>query len=382
MKIVYCIPSTYNSGGMEKVLSVKTNYLADIKNFDITIITTSQHKYKSFFPFSHKIKFIDLGINYDDITGLSYFNKWKYLRKKKKLHKVLLGKVLNEVKADIVISMFTHETSFLYKINDGSKKILELHFSKKFRQYNDKYNNTSFLKKIISCYLNFRDFQSAKHYDKFIVLTNEDKKEWKNFNNIEVISNPISFDCKEVINNNSNEIIAAGRLCPQKGFDLLIEIWAKIAKDLRDKWHLTIYGSGPDHDKLQDKISEYKLNDCTSIHPAVKDIETVYNNSSIFCFTSRYEGFGLSLLEAMAHGLPCITFNCPCGPSEIIDNNHSGILINSFDTDEFSSKLTKLMSDPELRTRLGHNAYTSTNANYNINNIMSKWLTLFSDITK
>lgn len=382
MKIVYCIPSTYNSGGMERVLSVKTNYLADIKNFDITIITTSQHNYKPFFPFSHKIKLIDLGINYDDITGLSYFKKWTYLRKKKKLHKALLVKVLNEIKADIVISMFTHETTFLYKINDGSKKILELHFSKKFRQYNDKYNNTGILKKIISCYLNFRDFQSAKQYDKFIVLTNEDKKEWKNFKNIEVISNPIFFDCKEVINNNSNEIIAVGRLCPQKGFDLLIKIWAKIEKGLRDKWHLTIYGSGPDYDKLQDKINRYKLNDSISIHPATKDIESVYNNSSIFCFTSRYEGFGLSLLEAMAHGLPCISFNCPCGPSEIIDNNHSGILINSFDTDEFSSKLTKLMSDSELRARLGHNAYTSINANYNINNIMSKWLTLFSDITK
>ena len=382
MKIVYCIPACYNSGGMERVLATKANYLAEKSGYEVTIITTGQKGKEPYFHFSPKIRLIDLGINYDDIEGLPIYKKWTCLKDKKKLHKQKLGKVLLDIRANIVISMFTHETSFLYKIKDGSIKILELHFSKHFRDLHNKYNHANILKRCIGKILNQRDFNSAKKYDRFVVLTHEDKKAWKGFSNIEVISNPIPFVADEPADSLSKNIIAIGRLCPQKGFDLLIDIWSKVDESLRQQWHLTIYGSGPDYDTLMQSIEQHKLKESISICNPVKDIIAVYKKSSIMCFTSRYEGFGMALTEAMSCGVACISFNCPCGPSEIILDNYTGRLIQAFDTNDFAAKLTDLMQDENKRSELGKNAFHFIRESYNIDTIMNKWLNLFSKITQ
>ncbi|HIZ85035.1 MAG TPA: glycosyltransferase family 4 protein [Candidatus Coprenecus stercoravium] len=379
MKIVYCIPSCHNSGGMERVLSVKANYLAQCH--DITIITTSQHNKEPYFTFSSNIKLIDLDINYDDLENLSPYKKIFYLSKKKALHKKRLKTVLHSIKADIVVSLFTHEISFLYKIKDGSSKLLELHFSKYFRNLDDKYNNANILKKTISRLLNYRDFNLTKKYNKFIVLTQEDKLDWKGLKNIDVIPNPISFSSNIKTDYHSKEVIAAGRLCPQKGFDLMIKIWSKLNKDIQEQWHLTIYGSGPDEKLLQELIYSYNLEKNITLHAPVKNITHEYLNSSIFCFTSRYEGFGMTLAEAMSCGLACISFDCPCGPSEIIDHQN-GILIKSFDINSFVSKLEQLMQDESLRKNIGEKAYYSIRSQFSLEKIMQKWLNVFNDLKK
>ncbi len=118
MKIIYCIPAIHNSGGMERVLSLKANYLADEVGWDVTIITTCQHGKARYYDFSDKIRFIDLGINYDEAFSLPAFTKIRAVAKKKRLHRKLLATTLTELRPDIVVSMFTHETSFLHKIKD------------------------------------------------------------------------------------------------------------------------------------------------------------------------------------------------------------------------------------------------------------------------
>ena len=382
MKIVYCIPSCYNSGGMERVLSVKANYLADKMNYEIVIVTTGQGNRKPYFDHSSKIQFVDLDVNYNEIETLPIYRKWFILKDKRILHKKRLKDLLYKIKADIVVSMFTHETSFLYKIKDGSFKILELHFSKHFRDLHNKYNHASLFIKIIGKVLNYRDFLAAKKYDKFVVLTEEDKRNWKGFSNIEAISNPIFFVADEKADYHSHQVIAVGRLCAQKGFDFLIPIWASIDVVLREQWHLTIYGSGPDYNKLINLIEHFQLSDSVTIHQPIKDIKTVYKESSILCFTSRYEGFGLALMEAMSCGLACISFDCPCGPSEIISDNRNGILVQSFDTKTFAVRLMDLMHNELKRKALGENAYSSIRHLYSEDVIMQKWVTLFSQLAK
>lgn len=378
MKIVYCIPSCYNSGGMERVLSIKANYLAS-HNYDITIITTSQHSKKPYFPLSSAIRLIDLEINYDQIEKLPLYKKILPLKNKKSLHKKRLQEALENIKADIVISMFTHEVSFLCKIKDGSTKILELHFSKHFRELDDKYNKATFLKKLSSKILNLRDFHAAKKYDKFVVLTKEDKEDWGKLSNITVIQNPIPFNHNNRTNLHSKNAIAVGRLCSQKGFDMLVEIWSKIDSEIRSQWHLTIFGAGPDEQKLRNLIFKYKLAESISIHAPVKNIEDEYLKCSIMCFTSRYEGFGMSLFEAMSCGLACISFNCPCGPSEII-NKKNGKLINAFDTATYASELTELMLNEDLRKNLGTNAIVDIHEKLAIDVVMQKWINLFNTL--
>lgn len=133
MKIVYCIQSAYNSGGMERMLSIKANYMCDKLGHDVYVITTDQKGRKNFYEFSDKIKFIDLSIGYSELEGKSLLKKVFLYRGKRRRHYDELCRVLRELHADVAISMFGREISFLWKISDGSKKVLELHFAKYVR---------------------------------------------------------------------------------------------------------------------------------------------------------------------------------------------------------------------------------------------------------
>ena len=188
MKIIYCIHGTFNSGGMEKIIINKANYLVE-KGFEVFIITTEQKNRESFFNINDNIKCYDLDINYGDENNTSFLKKFISFQRKQKLHKERLEKILNKIKADIVISTFGNEVNFLYAIKDGSKKLLEIHFSKFFRKQLQRHGIWSFVDK----YRSHIDSIKARKYDKFVVLTNEDKGYWKEIKNVTVIPNFISL---------------------------------------------------------------------------------------------------------------------------------------------------------------------------------------------
>lgn len=382
MKVVYCIPGTFNSGGMERVLAQKANYLADILEWEVTIITSSQKGRQPFYNFSRRIRMIDLGINYDDIQILPLIRRIRQRIKANKLHKQKLKNVLLSLKPDFTISMFTHEMSFLYKIKDGSKKILELHFSKNFRDLDAISNGRPMLYRYINRVLDFTNRLDINYYDKFVVLTHRDAQDWgEHYKNIQVISNPCSFSPSERTDSNSKKALAMGRLCAQKGFDILIEAWNRLPKELRSTWHLDIVGSGPDEQIIRNRISEYRLDEYVSVIPARKDVENLYLSHSIFAFPSRYEGFGLALLEAMSFGLAPIANNCPCGPSEIIENGVNGFLIDEIGSSiDFSDRLKKIMQDHELRNEMGRKSQNLISTKFSTAVIMSQWVKLFNEL--
>lgn len=383
MKIVYCIPSTYNSGGMERVLCQKANYISDILGYDVTIITSSQKGRNPFYSISKQIKQIDLGIDYESIMSLPLHKRIIARIKAKKTHKILLRKTLLDIKPDITISMFTHEMSFLPYINDGSKKVLELHFSKNFRKLDAQSNNRSLAIRTINTLLDIKERRHIKQYDKFIVLSDKDAEDWgKQYKNIYTIPNPTCFKVSKVVQSKEKRILAVGRLCRQKGFDILIDIWAQISNESKKGWQLDIIGTGPDKDMLQNRINQYKLEDSVKLIANTKEIQKEYNSHSIFCFTSRYEGFGLSLAEAMSFGMAAISFDCPCGPSELIENNKSGYLINSEDVESFAEKLEFLMNNEAERITLGKQASKRIADNYSESVIMTKWEILFKELAK
>lgn len=382
MKIVYCIPSCYNSGGMERVLSLKANYLADKVGYEVYIVTTGQKGKEPYYSMSDKIKFIDLGINYDEIESLPIYIKFYYKLLKQHNHRKKLEKTLFQLKADIVISMFTHEMSFLYKIKDGSAKVLEIHFSKQFRTLHNYYNHVGLLTKVLGFYLNYRDCVAAKKYDRFVVLTQEDKLSWKGFSNIKVIYNPMTFEPQSVSDYKAKSVIAVGRLCAQKGFDMLIDIWSRIDPILRKSWTLSIYGSGPDYDLLNKQINDLDLSREIKLCSPTNDIANVYKHSSILCFTSRYEGFSMALIESFSFGITTVSFDCPCGPSDIIENGVNGFLIKSFDCDSFALKLSELMKDENKRKEIGEKAFETAQNKFRIEVIMQQWVNLFLALKK
>ncbi|MCH5229165.1 MAG: glycosyltransferase family 4 protein [Muribaculaceae bacterium] len=380
MKIVYCIPSTYNSGGMERILSLKTSYLADKLGHDVTVVTTEQNGRPSFFPFSKKVKFIDLAINYRQYSS----NKFKEIVSYPILqykHKRKLKKLLADLKPEVTVSMFQEEAGFLPKIKDGSKKLIESHFSKNYRH---QFHNKG-LKKILNDYKAFKDDYLIRRYDKFITLTHEDKEDWKYKDNIEVIPNPVTLSSLDTIKyrepvSDFKNILVVGRFHFQKGFDKLIEIWKRIEPKYPE-WTLTIIGNQDNKGYvkyIKDLIERYNLKNIILKEPS-EDISKEYDNSTFLALTSNYEGMPLTLIEGMSRGLPLISFACKCGPRDIIKDSFNGFLIPPGNINLFAKKMELLIKNPELLNSMSENALNESKK-YNVEKIMTQWNDTFKDI--
>ena len=373
MKLLYTILGTYNSGGMERVLANKANYLAR-HGYEITIVTTDQKNRKPYFKLDPSIRLIDLGINYTDDLGKGFISRGISFLKKNIEHKRKLKKLLFQIKPDITVSMFDNDASFIPDINDGSKKVLEIHFSRFKRiQYGRKG-----IWKLIDNYRSKADLKTVKRFDRFVVLTEEDKGYWGELPNIQVIQNANSFESDLKAKLENKQVLAIGRFDYQKGFDDLIEIWSKVYEKYPN-WRLNIFGHGPLKEKYEYLIRSLKLQDVVSLHPPTSDIKSVYLEHSILAMTSRYEGLPMVLLEAQVCGLPMVSYTCKCGPKDIITSGENGYLIREGNNDEFAERLIQLMEDAYFRKELGKAAALNS-VNYQEQHIMAQWMTLFTDL--
>jgi len=370
MKLLYCIAGTYNSGGMERVLTNKANYLVR-HGYEVVIVTTDQRGRPPFFQLDPTIRCIDLNINYEENNGKSLLNKLVKYPFKQHLHKLRLERLLEQEHPDITISMYCNEATLLPKMKDGSKKVLEIHFSKfKRLQYGRKG-----LWRVVDWWRSRMDERLVRRYDKFVVLTEEDKGYWGDLPNIEVIPNARSFittQCADLI---AKRVLAIGRYSHQKGFERLIEAWKPIAQKWPD-WHLEIIGNGEERIALKRQINNLQLTPYIQLKEPTNLIETCYLNSSILALSSRYEGLPMVLIEAQTFGLPIVAFACKCGPKDVIKQGKTGILVREGDIAGLSKALEDLISDDNLRIQMGHEAKLAS-ARYDENNIMKRWITLF-----
>lgn len=357
---------------MERVLSNKVNYLIN-HGYDIYIITTDQKKRPVFFDFSDKVKFIDLGINYENNSKYNILKKILLQYKKLKKHRKLLENTLKEISPDITISMFGMEIVFLYKLTNGGKKIAEFHFSKKYKIIENKNLLVQIFQK-----LRLKKWEKLiVRYDKFVTLTKKDLFNWGYPPNGTYIPNAIP---EKMIKNGKElktqkTISAAGRLTYQKGFDLLIKAWHLVHK-IHPDWKLEIYGTGDDADELISLIQFYGLDNVVSLKGNVIDLQFHLQKSDFFIMSSRYEGLPMVLLEAMAAGLPCISFDCDCGPSDIITNGINGLLVNNGDIDGLASAINKMIENPLLIQKMKQSLPEKLKF-FSEEYIMDKWISLF-----
>lgn len=377
MKIIYCMRATYNPGGMERVLLNKVRYLVERVGLEVTVVTTDQKGRAPFYPFPKEVRMIDLGINYADDNDKIVFKKIAGYLWRKRLHKARLTALLNEERPDIVVSLYPSESSFIPDIKDGSKKVLELHFCKFFRiQYGRKG-----ILGIIDRWRTKQDEKLVRKFDRFVVLTNEDKGYWATDNAV-TIPNAALRTAMGVSCLSQKRIIAVGRLDYQKGFDRLLEAWNLIAKDNKHSdWVLDIFGQGEWHDMLQGIIDKYNISDNTHLNPPTNNIMEEYANSSFIVMSSNYEGFGMVLVEAMSCGVPAVAFDCKCGPRDIISNGHNGLLVADGDIQGLANAMRQLMDDDALRHRMGQEARKVVDT-YSEERIMGQWVDLFSSLVE
>lgn len=371
MKILYNIAGTRHSGGMERVLTNKANWLAR-HGYAVTIVTTDQHGEPPFFALDDKVQQIDLGIGYEDNNGKGLLNKLVHYPGKQRRHKKRLTQILKREKPDICISMFCNEVSFITKLRDGSKKVLEIHFSKKKRlQYGRKG-----LWRIADKLRSINDERLVRKFRHFIVLTEEDKTLWGSLPNIRVIPNANTFTPKLTSSLDEKKVIAVGRYTHQKGFERLIKAWAIVHKTNPD-WKLEIIGDGEERQMLLQFIFDLGLSDCISLKPFTADMNSVYLGASIIAMSSRYEGLPMTLIESQAYGIPAVSFDCQCGPKDIINDGANGFLVPEGDCTSLANRLCQLIEDENLRKQMGAAAKLASKR-YDEEAIMNQWEELFN----
>lgn len=376
-KIVYCTPSLYMAGGVERVLTLKANYFADVYGYDITIVTTDGEEKENYFPLSSKVKVVNLCINFDEMWHHSFLKRLSLYIPKERLFKKKLTEELTRLKPDITISLLRREINFLTDINDGSKKIGEIHINRAhYRNFTP--NRTNPFKVLFAKYWMYGLVKKIKSLDRFIVLTEYDRQAWQDIPRVDVIPNPLPFYPKLGDLPRRKRIIAVGRYFDEKGYDMLLRAWAIVEKECKE-WEMDIYGDGNKsyYEKLSSSLDldkkRFRLND------SVSNVQNEYLDSSLFVCTSRFEGFGMGIIEAMACGLPVVAFDCLWGPRSIIANGEDGILVENGNVRKFAEAILYLIDNSSKLQKMSEIARKNV-WRFNIEGIALKWKKIFDEV--
>ncbi len=381
MKLLYILGNLINKAGVERIMTQKINYLAETGH-DISLLTTDQNNQPLSFPISKNVHYLSVNAPIPSRTDYSFF-KWLSLfyNARSVFAKVINSVVMEELPDIIICTTYSFDVlDLLTRIchKKRIKLIIESHIqlTNVFMQPRLAYNS------ILSFYGKIHDHYILHHIRKasmLVCLTNEDMKSWKKLliENVCVVPNMITIRPPKTINYSVKRIIAVGRYSEQKGFDMLIKAWGKLSPKFKD-WHLYIFGN-EDRAPYEEMAKTEKCQDTCHCMPVTEDIATEYGKSSIFVMSSRYEGMPLVLIEAMSSGLACVSYNCPNGPSDIINDGIDGLLAINGDVDDLTNKMEALICNESLRSKMGTTAKHNIER-YSPNAIMQQNMMLYHRI--
>lgn len=360
MRLLYITNGINGSGGLERVLSVKASYLAEYYNYDVYILVLNGTDQNRFYAFSPKIQFHSVAVKGNPIQYV-------------KDYKDGIQKIVQEIEPDVISVCDDGLKAFFIPqfLKTKAKIIYERHVSKLIEAK----NTDGFVKTAVTTVKWQLMEKLARNFSKFVVLTQGNKKEWTSLRNIEVIANPLSFYPSQSSDLNSKIVICVGKIAYQKGQDILVRAWEKVHQHHPD-WQLHLYGK----ENLK-FLNTNSLDHNIHFFPPTKDIMDKYLESAVYVMSSRFEGFGMVLIEAMACGVPCVSFNCDYGPSDIITDGEDGYIVKKENEQELAEKLSILIKDENKRIRFGKKAKENVRP-YNVENIVAQWDQLFKKLIK
>tara|TARA_B110000046_G_C13025697_1_gene413927 strand:+ start:4934 stop:6031 length:1098 start_codon:yes stop_codon:yes gene_type:complete len=335
MHIVYLIERIDTTGGIERSLTVRVNYLIKNYNYKVTIVCTEKDNGIPSYELDNAVNLVFLG---------------KLVSKKSVLSRIHLRyqqsrMIINELNPDILISVkYTLHNLFFNLFQSKVKLISEIR--EPLEQYNDSVKNSIKAK----FYQKLRDF-TLRRQDVMIVLTESDKKSW-GFKNIKVVPNPKTIHSDIVSELSNKQVLAIGRLNKVKGFDKLLDVW-KIVNKKHPEWLLKICGEGEEYEGLMLKTKKIGLENNVIYTNKFLPIIPEFLNSSLFVLTSQFEAFGNVLVEAKICGVPIVAFDAPNGPREIIIEGEDGFVVGLNNINAMADKISYLIENPSLRKKMG-----------------------------
>lgn len=361
MKILYIIDDISVMGGIQKILKIKIDYFIENLGYKIDIVTESYKNSNLFFEQNKKVKIYNL----DFEREVSF---WKRQIQKIKSFK-FLNKLQNKEKYDFIITTGSNLDLLLPLLRKKTTIFKEIHYSGT-ELFNNKKNLFS---KISNIYYKI----SYSMYNQIILLTEEDKQFWDKLKveNTIIIPNMLESNDNKISECNNKIAISVGRLAEQKRFDLLVDVWSKVNKINRE-WKLYIYGEGPERKNLESQIKKLNLQDFVFLKGASLELNEKYLEASLFILTSRMEGMPMVLLESMIKGVPVVSFDCPCGPKDIITNGKDGYIVEFGNINIMAEKILDLINDEKKRKEFGKEAKRNM-GRFSKEKIIKKWKELF-----
>ncbi|WP_024769150.1 glycosyltransferase family 4 protein [Aquimarina macrocephali] len=363
IKLLYITNNINGPGGLERVLSIKASYLAEHFDYEVHILTLNQKEVNPFYEFNSKIQYHNIYVSGNPINYLRKYTKGLNTMVKK-INPTVISVCDDGLKGFFVPLIIKKPCPMIY----------ERHVSKNIENQRGK---QSWLNKLSSNIKFGLMNLGGKHYDNFIVLTKGNLNEWK-FKKLKVIPNPLSFYPEKQSLQTNKKVLAVGKQSFQKGYDRLLKSWKQVVKK-HPNWTLDIYGKYSENEGLEKLADDLDILDSVHFYPPVKNIGEKYQEASIYTMSSRYEGFGMVLTEAMAYGVPCVSYDCPYGPSDIISDGEDGILVENHDIDKFAEAVIYLIQNEKIRIEMGKKSREAIKQ-YLPEKIAMQWDTLFKGL--
>ncbi len=369
-KILIVVPDLSIVGGRERVVANLSNEL--VKNYKIYITSIFNANKNIVFDYSKNIELIKLS-DIKEITLPNVKNQFfKILRE--------LARPLVRFANRIIIKIMSRRFIKLAKkiepdfIIDNSDSFINGKFVLK---------NSAVIKLIHGKFDIYKNF-NLDGLQNFVLLSSQELDNYKTKypnSNFYIIPNFLPNISNLNTNYSQKVVVSVGRLSKEKGFLRLIDIWKLIqdSKEFKD-WKLHIVGDGELKEKIENKIKDLNLTNSIILKPFTKDVESEYLSASIYAMTSHFEGLPMVLIEAQSYALPTIAFDVATGPSDIIENEKSGYLIEDNNLNEYATKLKTLMSDENLRAKMGAKSKEIVKSKFSKEVVMKQWMELFERI--
>lgn len=383
MTILYYVTQLYQMGGVERVTTSKINWYAQ-NGHTVVLALMEQGSREFYYTLDPRVHIYRLK-SYVASGGFLQ-RMWNNQRAYKELS-CQLREIIDKEKPDVAICTDAEKFPILPLLMPKGCTFVEFHTSREFAD-----TGTPLKEKLIG-YNAFTRFLAHKlrlgggwnricwhYYGTLVVLTGRDRSCWVErlgCKNIRVIPNPLPYETERQSLCDEQNVLALGRLADEKDFSSLIDIWAIVAPMCPD-WKLRVVGEGPLRKELQDQVERLGLQHSVRLEPATAEVIPYYLSSSVFAMSSKFEGFGLVLAEAQACGLPSVSYDCACGPSDIIEDGVTGFLITPGDKQRFAERLSLLMRDVELRKFMGRKAHEAS-GRFFMDDVMVRWLGMFEE---